>query len=271
MESNVITVFMGGDVYSESGICAVEKKLKPFIKKHQIDFVILNAENASGGYGLLEYDAKRLFDAGADVLTGGNHIFEKREAFPFLNEESRVLRPANYPELGGVDFAELPEIPGRGFGFYEKNGITFAVLNLQGREFMTALDCPFKTSSRFVQEAQQKDAVLLVDFHAESNQEKEALGFFLDGKASAVCGTHTHVQTADEKILPQGTAYITDLGMTGPLESVIGASADIAIKRNLTQILYKLEDAQSEPMLQGVIIKIDAGTKKAASLERVSC
>ena len=262
---------MGGDVFSESGIVSAEKKLPELIKRHNIDFVVLNGENASGGFGLLEFDAKRLFAAGADVLTSGNHIFEKREAYPFLNAEPRVLRPANYPELDGIDFADLPEIPGRGFGFYEKNGKTFAVLNLQGREFMTALDCPFKTASRFVQEAQQKGAILLVDFHAESNQEKEALGFFLDGKASAVCGTHTHVQTADEKILPDGTAYITDLGMSGPVESVIGANPDIAVKRNLTQILYRLEDASSEAELQGLLIKIDADTKKAAYVERVSC
>ena len=262
---------MGGDVFSEPGIASVEKKLPELIKKHNIDFVVLNGENASGGFGLLEIDAARLFAAGADVLTGGNHIFEKREAYPYLNAEERILRPANYPELSESLYSMLPEIPGHGFGCFEKNGIIYAVLNLQGREFMTALDCPFKTASRYVQEAQQKGAVLLVDFHAESNQEKEALGFFLDGKASAVCGTHTHVQTADEKILPEGTAYITDLGMSGPVESVIGADPDIAIKRNMTQILYRLEDASSEAKLQGLLIKIDTDTKKAAYVERVSC
>ena len=267
MSDSVFKVFMGGDVFSDAGIAVVGKKLKDLCQKYSVDFVIYNGENASGGNGLLECDAKKLFEAGVDVITGGNHIFEKRDSYPFLDSESRVLRPYNYPKnlTGIIEGAE--EIPGRGFAFFECKGHKIAVLNLQGRESMTALDCPFKAAAECAKEAAEADALLFVDFHAESNDEKEALALFLDGKAAAVCGTHTHVQTADERILPKGTAYITDLGMSGVADSVIGSDAEIVVKRNLTQVLYKMENAAGEAVIQGALISIEGNAVK--SIERI--
>ena len=265
--SGSLKVFMGGDVFSDAGIAVVEKKLKDLRQKYSVDFVIYNGENASGGNGLLEYDAKKLFESGVDVITGGNHIFEKRDSYPFLASEERVLRPHNYPKNLGAVIDAAEEIPGRGFAFFECKGWKIAVLNLQGRESMTALDCPFKAAAECVEEAAKENALLFVDFHAESNDEKEALALFLDGKAAAVCGTHTHVQTADERILPKGTAYITDLGMSGVADSVIGSDPEIVVKRNLTQVLYKMENAAGEAVIQGALISIEDKTVK--SIERI--
>ncbi|MBP5792234.1 MAG: TIGR00282 family metallophosphoesterase [Spirochaetaceae bacterium] len=265
--SGSLKVFMGGDVFSDAGIAVVEKKLKDLRQKYSIDFVIYNGENASGGNGLLEYDAKKLFEAGVDVITGGNHIFEKRDNYSFLASEKRVLRPHNYPRNLGSVMENAEEIPGHGFGFYECKGQKIAVLNLQGRESMTALDCPFKAAAECAKEAAEAGALLFVDFHAESNDEKEALALFLDGKAAAVCGTHTHVQTADERILPKGTAYITDLGMSGVADSVIGSDAEIVVKRNLTQVLYKMENAAGEAVIQGALISIE--DKTVTKIERI--
>ncbi len=265
--SSSLKVFMGGDVFSDAGIAVVEKKLKDLRQKYSIDFVIYNGENASGGNGLLEGDAKKLFESGVDVITGGNHIFEKRDNYSFLASEKRVLRPHNYPQNLGSIIEGAEEIPGRGFAFFECNGHKIAVLNLQGRESMTALDCPFKAAAECAAKAAEAGALLFVDFHAESNEEKEALALFLDGKAAAVCGTHTHVQTADERILPKGTAYITDLGMSGVADSVIGSDAEIVVKRNLTQVLYKMENAAGETVIQGALITIEDNAVK--SIERI--
>lgn len=331
--AKTVTVFMGGDIFASVGLNAVQQKLPLLKQQYAIDFIIWNAENASGGNGLLQEDALPLFNAGVDVLTGGNHIFEKRDAYPFLENDSRVLRPANYPQktvelfgtwctsngydsactdgaedlscdvnvcadtaqicaeqnkdaqnLQGATCAEqicaqtdanvlsvdAALVPGRGFGVYNKNGVTFAVLNVQGRENLMPLDCPFRTSFNFANLATAQNALLFVDFHAESNEEKEALALFLDGKACAVCGTHTHVQTADERVLPNGTAYITDLGLTGAPHSVIGTKPAFAIKRNLTQVLCKMEHEDNECVIQGALITVDVETKKSLKIERIS-
>ena len=270
MDDAFLRIFMGGDIFSDAGIYVIEKKLKNLRQKYSIDFVICNGENASGGNGLLEKDAIRIFKAGVDVITGGNHIFEKRDGYPFLATEKRVLRPQNYPSGVSILIEGEEETPGRGFDFFECNGKKIAVLNLQGREYMAAsLDCPFRTAASCAKQAAESDALLFIDFHAESNEEKEALALFLDGKAVAVCGTHTHVQTADERILPKGTAYITDLGMSGVADSVIGSDAEIVIKRNLMQVLYKMENAVGETVIQGAIITVDKGKNCAISIERI--
>lgn len=267
METESLKIFMGGDIFSDAGIGVVGKKLQDLRRKYLIDFVIYNGENASGGNGLLENDAAKIFAAGVDVITGGNHIFEKRDNYPFLTSDSRVLRPFNYPKNIASMIEGAEETPGRGFSIYECKGQKIAVLNLQGRESMTALDCPFRAAFECAKAAAEAGALLFVDFHAESNEEKEAMALFLDGKAAAVCGTHTHVQTADERILPKGTAYITDLGMSGVADSVIGSDAEIVVKRNLTQVLYKMENATGDAVIQGALISIE--DKTVTKIERI--
>lgn len=268
----IIRIFLAGDVFGSGGLACIIKNLPQLIQKEAIDFVVVNAENTSGGSGVSESDAQKLFDAGADVLTGGNHSFEKKDYASVLETDSRVLRPANFPNLETYhnDFFSIEPVPGRGACIIEKQGVTFAVLNLQGRESMPALDCPFRAADAQLALWSEKDAIILVDFHAESTMEKEALGFYLDGRVSAVVGTHTHVQTADERILPQGTAFMSDLGMTGPINSVIGSDPDLIIKRNIRQVLYKMEESKNPSVLQGLIIEVDRSTKKAVSVKRVS-
>ncbi len=271
---SVLTVFMGGDVYGEKGLNALRDCFPAFRRERGIDFAVINGENAANGYGILSEEAGIIFSAGIDVITGGNHTFEKHDVYPFLDSEPRMLRPANYPpsaasEIYGAYIQE--DTPGRGLGYYGCSGAEIAVLNVQGREYMTGTNCPFVCAGSAAAEAAERGAVLLVDFHAESNAEKEALGLFLDGRAAAVCGTHTHVQTADGRILPRGTAYITDLGMTGARESVIGTKPETVIRRNITQVPYKLEAAAGRTAaVQGVVIRIDRGTRLALSVETVT-
>lgn len=268
--SGIVKVFMGGDVCYDKGLQAVTLGLPRFLKENPCDFVIYNGENASGGNGLLPCDAEQIFAAGADVITGGNHIFEKRDSYDFLANEPRVLRPHNYPAGFSAFCASVIETPGRGFGFYQKNGINFAVLNIQGRKAMTPLDDPFVCAANAARQAEEQGAIMFVDFHAEANDEKEALALFLDGKICALCGTHTHVQTADQRILPNGTAYITDLGMTGVADSAIGSNPEIVIQRNMKQVLYKMESAEGDLYLQGALICVDTETKKTLSIERIN-
>lgn len=269
---SIVRIFLAGDVFGSGGLACITKNLPQLIQKEAIDFVVVNAENTSGGSGVNESDAQKLFDAGADVLTGGNHTFEKREYASVLETDNRVIRPANFPNLESYHnyFFAVDPIPGRGACIIEKQGVQFGVLNLQGRESMSALDCPFRTADAQLTLWENTDAIILVDFHAESTMEKEALGFYLDGRVSAVVGTHTHVQTADERILPQGTAYMSDLGMTGPINSVIGSDPELIIKRNIRQVLYKMEESKNPSALQGLIVEVDLSTKKAVSVRRVS-
>ena len=249
-----------GDIVGKAGRQAVEGLLEHCVADHQIDFTVANGENAAGGMGITPVIASEFFDLGIDVLTSGNHIWAKKEILPFLDEEERLLRPANYPD----------RVPGRGAGIFRLgNGKKIGVLNIEGRVFKRNLECPFRVSEKEAKKLKEETPVILVDFHAEATSEKVALAWFLNGKVSAVVGTHTHVQTADERILSGGTAYITDVGMTGPLASVIGIRRQIVLERFLTQVPVKFDVATEEIELQGVILEVDEQTGKSRSIERV--
>ena len=249
-----------GDIVGKAGRQAVEGLLERCVADHRIDFTVANGENAAGGMGITPAIASEFLDLGVDVLTSGNHIWAKKEIIPFLDEEERLLRPANYPD----------RVPGRGAGIFRLgNGKKIGVLNIEGRVFMRNLECPFRVSEKEVEKLKEQTPIILVDFHAEATSEKVALAWFLNGKVSAVVGTHTHVQTADERILSGGTAYITDVGMTGPLASVIGIRRQIALERFLTQVPVKFDVATEEIELQGVILEIDEQTGKSRSIERI--
>ena len=257
---NIVRAAMIGDVVGKAGLETLETSLPELIKKHRVDFVTVNGENAAEGFGMTGKDFQRIIEAGADVVTSGNHVWEKREFWQVLESDKRILRPANYP--GGV--------PGSGIVQIKKNGINWAVINLQGRELMNAIDCPFQTFDRLV--IFPDVPVILIDFHAESSREKEALAYYADGRAALIAGTHTHVQTADERILPKGSAYITDLGMTGITDSVIGMDPKICLERFSKQVMYHMETAPAETpgQMQGVIAEIDADTGKAVSIQRIN-
>ncbi len=249
-----------GDIVGKAGRQAVEGILTKVIAEHKIEFTVANGENAAGGMGITPAIAIEMLDQGVDVLTSGNHIWAKKEIYPFLDEELRILRPANYP----------PKVPGRGSGlFHSARGQGIGILNLEGRVFMKNLDCPFRVAEREVETLSRETKIILVDFHAEATSEKMAMGWFLNGKASAVLGTHTHVQTSDERILDGGTAYITDVGMTGPLASVIGIRKEVAIERLLTQIPWKFDVASEGIELQGVVIDIDPQTGRSNDIKKI--
>ena len=249
-----------GDIVGKAGRQAVEGVLEKVIADHEIEFTIANGENAAGGIGITPTLAIEILDQGVDVLTSGNHIWAKKEIYSFLDEESRLLRPANYP----------PKVPGKGAGiFHTRDGQKVGVLNLEGRVFMKHLDCPFRVGEKEVELLREETRVIIVDFHAEATSEKMAMGWFLNAKVSAVLGTHTHVQTSDERILDGGTAYVTDVGMTGPLDSVIGIRKQIALERLLTQIPWKFDVATEEIELQGVVIDVDPTTGKSKNIQRI--
>jgi 2',3'-cyclic-nucleotide 2'-phosphodiesterase len=249
-----------GDIVGEPGRKALRNGLPPLIDKLKIDFVIANAENAAGGFGITRPVCEEIFSVGVNILTSGNHIWDKKEAMQYIMEEKRLLRPANYPD----------EAPGYGSIIAETPaGEKIAVLNLAGRVFMNQLDCPFKTAKAALLKLKEETRVIIVDFHAEATSEKAAFGWFLDGEVSAVIGTHTHVQTADEKILPEGTAFITDVGMTGPINSIIGVKKELVISKFLTQVPVRFETAKGLSMLSCVVLEIDAKTGRAASIERL--
>lgn len=252
-------ILLVGDVIGKGGRRAVADLL-PRLINDGVDFVIANGENVSGGIGITPSYAQMLWEQGVDVITSGNHIWRKKEIIPFLDQEPRLLRPANYP--AGA--------PGRGSGIYTTSGGTkVGVLNLEGRIFMKALESPFKTAEEHLSLLQRETKVIIVDFHAEATSEKMALGWFLDGEVSAVLGTHTHVQTADERVLPGGTAYITDVGMTGPSDSVIGIKREIALERFLTMLPNKFEPATGKIELQGAIVDVDEETGRSLGIRRV--
>ncbi len=249
-----------GDIVGKAGRRAIHGLLEKVVADDQIEFTIANGENAAGGMGITPQIAIEMLDEGVDVLTSGNHIWAKKEIIPFLDEESRLLRPANYPE----------GVPGRGAGVFRMgNGKKIGILNLEGRVFMKHLDCPFRVGEREVERLKQETNIVIVDFHAEATSEKMAMGWFIDGKVSAVLGTHTHIQTCDEKILDKGTAYITDVGMTGPLDSVIGIRKEVALERLLTHIPWKFDVATEDIELQGVVVEVDPRTGKSKSIERI--
>lgn len=249
-----------GDIVGKPGRKAVKDGLPGIISKLKIDFVIANAENAAAGFGITKSIGEELLSLGIDVMTSGNHIWDKKEAVSYIPKENRLLRPANYPE--GVAGSGSIVIK-------TSSGEKIAVLNLSGRVFMPALDCPFQTAKRELPELKKQTNVIIVDFHAEATSEKSAIGWFLDGEVSAIVGTHTHVQTADEKILPKGTAFITDVGMTGPVDSVIGVEKEQIINKFLTQIPVRFETAKGEAMLSCVLLDINSKTGLANSIQRL--
>ncbi|MDD4908775.1 MAG: TIGR00282 family metallophosphoesterase [Candidatus Omnitrophica bacterium] len=249
-----------GDIVGSPGRKAIAKLVPGLKRELGIDFVIANAENASGGSGITAKVASELFSSGVDVLTSGDHIWKKSEIFQLINQEERILRPINYPEGS----------PGRGAHVFKAaNGLKVGVINVNGRVFMDALECPFKTTLRACDELAKETKIIIVDVHAEATSEKVALGWYLDGKASAVLGTHTHIQTADEKILPKGTAYLTDAGMTGPYDSVIGRNVEDVLTRFLSSIPVKFNVAEENIQLHGVLVRIDEKTGLAVSISRV--
>ncbi|MCX5811329.1 MAG: TIGR00282 family metallophosphoesterase [Proteobacteria bacterium] len=243
-----------GDVIGKPGRRAVET----FIKDVNVDFKIINGENLAGGIGITPRVALEMLSCGIDLITTGNHVWKKKEAASFLMEEQRVIRPLNYPE----------GTPGLGYKIIKKNNIELCVANVEGRVFMNSLECPFR-AMKDLTEHFDYEIPIIVDFHAEATSEKIALGWYLDGKVSAVIGTHTHVQTADERILPNGTGYITDAGMTGPADSVIGMDKTAVLKRFITMMPHKYEVGKENIEVQGVILTIDGMTNKCLKIERI--
>ena len=269
---------MLGDVVGEPGLMILEKRLPLLIKEYKADFTIVNGENAATGFGLTAETLDRILASGADAVTSGNHVWEKREFWPVLESSVQpngkpVLRPANYPVM------PPDKVPGRGWMILKKNGLSVLVLNLQGRELMTPIDCPFQCFDAVAAEhsaappGSSIGVPIIVDFHAESAEEKEALAYYLDGRASIAAGTHTHVQTADERILPKGTAYITDLGMTGATNGVIGMDRESCLNRARRQTSSRIECAKNVKeencAVEGVIVELDK-TGKALGITRIS-
>jgi 2',3'-cyclic-nucleotide 2'-phosphodiesterase len=247
-----------GDVFASPGRRIVADHLQDIVETNRIDLTIANAENAAGGFGLTPSIAEELFGLGLDVLTSGNHVWDKREVYDYLGRQPRLLRPANYPEA-----------PGQGAIVWRaRNGVECAVLNLQGRTYMAPTDCPFRKADQILGALDPPIKVRFVDIHAEATSEKIALGWYLDGRVSAVIGTHTHVPTADTRILPGGTAYQTDCGMTGPYDSVIGVQTDIIVQRFLTGLPVRMEAARQNPELHAVIVDVDEASGKARAIRR---
>jgi 2',3'-cyclic-nucleotide 2'-phosphodiesterase len=250
-----------GDIIGKTGRQAISRELHRLVDRHMVDLVIANGENAAGGFGLTEEVAVDLFKQGIDILTSGNHIWDKRDSLDYLKREERIIRPANYPEGTPGACSAILQTAG---------GIKVAVLNLEGRVFMNNLECPFRIADREIARLQQETPVIIVDFHAEATSEKSSLGWYLDGRVSAVIGTHTHVQTADERLLPGGTAYISDAGMTGAFDSVIGIRKEEAIQKFLTQLPVKFEVAKGNIHLNGVVVEVEELSGRALAIERIN-
>lgn len=249
-----------GDAVGKPGRKAFRSKLESLTAENEYSLVIINGENSAGGFGITADVARELFDYGAHIITSGNHVWDKKEGAVLLDDDERVIRPANYP----------PGVPGRGSAIASTpSGHRVGVLNLAGRVFMNSLDCPFRTADAEIEALRDKCNVIVVDIHAEATSEKVAMGWYLDGKVGAVLGTHTHVQTADERILPGGTAYITDVGMTGPMNSVIGVRKEQIIERFLTQMPNRFEIAPGPVIFSAVEVELEPESGKAASINRI--
>jgi len=250
-----------GDIVGRPGRELVRQGLAGLVEYHSVDFVIANAENSAAGFGITREIGEQLIDYGVDVMTSGNHIWDKKEALDYIGIEPRLLRPANYP--AGA--------PGNGsYVARTRDGKTVGVINGMGRVFMLNIDDPFVVIRREIEAMRQRTRIIFVDFHAEATSEKIAMGWHLDGLVTAVVGTHTHVQTADERILPKGTAYLTDVGMTGPHDSIIGVEIAAALGRFLTALPQKFDTATGNPRLNAVIVEADAETGRATEIERLS-
>lgn len=247
-----------GDVYGSIGREMIQSYL-PKLKSHYRPTVtIVNGENAAHGKGITEKIYRSLMESGADMITMGNHTWDNRDIFEFIDHVKKLVRPANFPE----------GTPGEGMRFLQINHLKVAVINLQGRTFLSAIDDPFRVADQLIEEARKITPIIFVDFHAETTSEKQAMGWYLDGRVSAVVGTHTHVQTADERILPEGTAYLTDVGMTGPYDGILGVQREAALKRFLTSLPVRFESEIGRSQLSSVIIDIHDETGKAVKIER---
>lgn len=255
-----MNILVVGDIVGRPGRRAIKELLIEIQKEYAVDFTIANGENAAGGRGINHEVMDVLLSSGIDVLTMGNHVWDNKEIFEFIKDQPRLIRPCNYP-IG---------TPGQGFHIYEAHSLRVAVINASGRVFMNSLDCPFRLLDEILVEIDGLWDLCLVDFHAEATSEKLALAYYLDGRVTAVLGTHTHIQTADERILPEGTAYITDLGMTGPIHSILGMNKDMVIQKFLTQRPIRLEVARGAIQLQGVLLEIDENSKKTVKIMRIS-
>ncbi len=249
-----------GDIMGEPGRRAVGRMVPRVVSQRQVDVVIGNGENVAGGFGITPELAEELFEMGLSVITTGNHAWDKKEILDYFPREPRLLRPANYPVGVPGNGSYVVETPG---------GEKLGVLQLMGRAYMPTLDCPFQVAKREVARLKRETAAVLVDMHAEATSEKMAMGHYLDGDVIAVVGTHTHVQTADEQILPKGTAYLTDIGMTGPLHGVIGVKKELAIEKFLTGMPKRFEVASGPTVFCAVLIEVDAQLGKAIAIERI--
>ncbi len=261
MQETVKILYIG-DIFGRPGRRIVKESLPAIVREHAPDLILANGENAAAGFGITPSLVEELLDLGISVLTSGNHIWDKKEIVTYMAERSdgRLLRPANYPE----------HVAGRGlFVGKTRAGLDYAVLNLQGRVFMPSIDCPFRTADALLASIPDSVKIRVVDMHAEATSEKLALGWYLDGRVTALVGTHTHIPTADEMVMPQGTAYITDLGMTGPYDSVIGIDKDTAIRKFLSQIPERFEVAKKDVRFCAVMVEADPETGRALSIERI--
>jgi metallophosphoesterase (TIGR00282 family) len=257
----VVRLLFIGDIVGRPGRDLVKHGLNALVEHHAIDLVIANAENAAAGFGITREIGEQLLDLGVDVMTSGNHIWDKKEALDYIGIEPRLLRPANYPSA----------VPGNGsYLARTRSGVSVGVVNVMGRVFMTSIDDPFAVVMKEIEALKPRTRIIFVDMHAEATSEKLAMGWHLDGKVTAVVGTHTHVQTADDRILPKGTAYLTDVGMTGPHDSIIGVDIDAALSRFLTGLPARFETATANPRLNAVIIEADEQTGRAVDIERLS-
>jgi metallophosphoesterase (TIGR00282 family) len=248
-----------GDIFASPGRHIVSDHLRDIKETNRIDLAIANAENAAGGFGVTPSIAEELFSLGLDVLTSGNHIWDKKEIFDYLPRQPKLLRPANYPA----------DTPGHGFIVgCTARGIPYAVINLQGRVYMPDTDCPFHKADQILAAIDPSVKVRFVDFHAEVTSEKIAMGWYLDGRVSGIVGTHTHIPTADTRILPGGSAYQTDVGMTGPYDSVIGVKKELILQRFMTSLPFRMEAAKASPELHSIILEVDENTGRAISIRR---
>jgi metallophosphoesterase (TIGR00282 family) len=254
-----LTVICVGDVFGEPGRRAVQMLLPKLKKQHEADLAVVNVENSASGFGVTPLIARTFLEQGVDVMTSGNHIWDKKEIIEYIGKENLLLRPANYP----------PGTPGAGSIVVKAGPHKVAVLNLMGRVFLPQLDCPFRKADEELERLRAETSIIVVDMHAEATSESQAMGWHLDGRVSVVVGTHRHVQTADERLLPKGTAYITDLGLTGPTDSVIGVEPELALARFISGMPNRFEPAKGPAMLQGVVIRIDPETGRGLSIERL--
>ncbi|WP_047152559.1 TIGR00282 family metallophosphoesterase [Aneurinibacillus tyrosinisolvens] len=249
-----------GDVVGSPGRDMLQELLPRLKSKYNPHFTVVNGENAANGRGITPKIAKQFYEWGAGAITLGNHTFDNKEVFDFIDDDALIVRPANYPE----------GVPGRGYTFLKGMlGGELAIINLQGRTFLPPSDCPFTIADRIVEQVRKRTPYIFVDMHAEATSEKQAIAWYLNGRVSAVVGTHTHVQTADERILPGGTAYLTDVGMVGPRDSILGMEREAVIKKFLTGLPVRFEVAVVKPQLNGVMIDIEKGTGRALSIQRI--